>query len=286
MTSKATADILIDLIELDRLNAQNCIEFWGAIGSTAACSAIYENGNIYSKINESMPPLAGRFNPRVALLNSVLKFDPAEHSNANIAGILAEYRSKKLPFAWWVSDKDIKANEIRLALESEGMQLFDTLTGMAIACSVGKAGIKLPENVEIVIVENEKQLQDWILPIRAMYEMNDWEVAVHLKIYSELLQKNNNIHHFLAYLDGKPVAASTLFFGKNTAGLYNRSSIAPPVEGKNVACELMVLTELKKAYEYGYHIAVGQARPRVAKVVNRMGFVAHEQYQLYMGWLR
>lgn len=275
----------LNAAQLFQLNAENMEELYALVGSTQASSCFNNSQGFYSRINHCYPASILKPNLKFALLNTVFKFNIFPNLKENIATILQSYSEDNLPFTCWVNTQDKKVDEIENILTQYDMRVETLLNCVAIECAAGNVAIKLPQDVKVVQVSKAAQLRDWIIPIQTNYAIHDWEAEVFIRIYSELLPITNNIKHYVAYHEGKPVAASTLFLGKKTAGLYNRASTIPPIAGKNIACDLMIRNELKFAYQQGYRIAVSQTQPRIAKIVARLlGFITCGQYKLFMGW--
>jgi GNAT superfamily N-acetyltransferase len=101
--------------------------------------------------------------------------------------------------------------------------------------------------------------------------LDDGERESREQLYASLgLDGERQLRHYLAKLDGQPVATSQLFLGSEAAGIYCVTSI-PEVQRRGIGTAV-VLAPLLEARALGYYVAVLGPTPEAQGMYARMGF--------------
>jgi GNAT superfamily N-acetyltransferase len=91
------------------------------------------------------------------------------------------------------------------------------------------------------------------------------------RLYASLgLDGEQKLRHYLARLDGRPVATSQLFLGGEAAGIYCVTTI-PEAQRRGIGTAV-VLAPLLDARALGYRVAVLGPTPEAQHMYARMGF--------------
>jgi predicted acetyltransferase len=87
-------------------------------------------------------------------------------------------------------------------------------------------------------------------------------------------------HHYLARLDGEPVATTSLFPAAGVAGIHFVGTF-PEARGRGIAAALAA-TALRDACDAGYRAATLQSSKMGFGVYQRLGFTQCCTYRRYM----
>ena len=126
-----------------------------------------------------------------------------------------------------------------------------------------------PQGLEISTVEDKTKLRVWAHVFTLGYGLPpNWESAIFDMWFG--LGFDFPIRNYLGYLDGEPVATSTVFYGAGVAGIYDVATL-PHSRGKGIGTAL-TLKPLLDAHEMGYHIGVLQSSEMGYNVYKKLGF--------------
>lgn len=85
---------------------------------------------------------------------------------------------------------------------------------------------------------------------------------------------------YLAYLDGEPVAVSSMYLGVGVAGIYNVATL-PEARGKGAGSAVSYVP-LREAHQAGYEIGTLQSSKLGYSVYRRLGFEEICTFNLYI----
>lgn len=169
-------------------------------------------------------------------------------------------------FTWWLAPY-LEATTWSPHLLAYGFQYDNNTPGMAIEL----AKLRHPQISPLTIrhVEDPRVLTEWTQTFIQGFEMAA-EMAHGFLALLESLGTDFPFRHYLGYLDGKPVASSTLFLGAGVAGIYNVATV-PAARGRGIGSE-MTLAPLYEARDLGYRVGVLQSSDMGYGVYRRLGF--------------
>lgn len=170
--------------------------------------------------------------------------------------------------SWWL-EPEVDGAEWEPHLLGAGFRADDRTPGMAVDLSKLRAPAQRPVGLEIVPVEDDATLRTWITPFVSGF-------GLPATLYESMVELFTGfglglpVRHYLGYLDGEPVATSTLFLGAGVAGIYNVATKAE-ARGRGVGTALTV-GPLQDAAALGYRVGILQSSEMGFSVYQRMGF--------------
>lgn len=169
-------------------------------------------------------------------------------------------------FTWWLAPH-LEPTAWSQHLLAHGFQFNNSTPGMAIDLSVLP---QIPQQpLTIQLVEDQHTLAEWTDIMARGFGMPA-EMGTDFLTVFESLGTALPIRCYLGYLNGKPVASSTLFLGAGVAGIYNVATLAE-ARGQGVG-SAMTLAPLYEARDMGYRVGVLQSSDMGYGVYQRLGF--------------
>lgn len=157
------------------------------------------------------------------ICNAILQTDlDPDTLDAEIQERIGFFKEKGLPFSWyvWPSSKPRNLGERLLA---NGLTHASSSPGMVADLSHLPDEVPYLGDLEIKRAVTEKMMADWLIPIDQAFQLPDFVNDFFIRVYLALgLDENNPTRHFVAYLEGRPIACSTLYLGADqVAGIWN-----------------------------------------------------------------
>lgn len=193
---------------------------------------------------------------------------PSDGDEQTVRDTLAYFQSRNVPvITWWLDAGLDKANwEKYLTPHGFG---YDVTPGMALDMKNLSDDIKRPSGLSIKPVDDTEALKVWIQTLVAGFGMPaEWERDIY-NIF-ESLGLDLPLRNYTAYMDGKPVATSSLFLAAGVAGIMFVSTL-PEARGKGIGAA-MTLAPLYDAREMGYRVGILQSSDMGYRVYRRLGF--------------
>ncbi len=205
------------------------------------------------------------------ILNGVLTSHFTEETlDRRIESTLNYFKSRGLPMMWWTGPATDPSNLADLLL-AHGMTDGGDQPGMAIDLGQLKQNRPLPEGLVIERVNNVRDLREWLAPVRIGFELPNFVAEAVFNNFSRLNpEKDSPWRHYLGKLDGRTVAAATLFLGAGVAGIYHMATL-PQARRRGIA-SAMTLTALLEAREMSFCIGVLQSSNAGQGVYQQLGF--------------
>lgn len=201
--------------------------------------------------------------------NGVLSSQPPENEDGTFIEATIEYfRSTGIgTFTWWMEPR-LQSADWEPVLAKYGFHYSDDTPGMAVDLEALKEQPAV-DGLEVRVVAEEQTLHDWARVFTLGYGLPpEWESSIY--DLQMRLGLGFPVRNYAGYLDGEPVATSTLFFGAGVAGIYAVSTL-PKARGKGIGAAL-TLRPLNNAREMGYRIGVLQSSDMGYNVYKKLGF--------------
>ena len=169
-------------------------------------------------------------------------------------------------FTWWPAP-ELETAVWRQQLQAHGFSFDSNTPGMAMDLT------RLPDSAPtpgaIRRVEELQTLTEWSRIFVRGFAMPEAMAPSFLAFFAGL-GTSLPLRHYLGYVDGRPVATSTLYLAAGVAGIYNIATV-PAARGQGVG-SAMTLLPLHEAREMGYRAGILQSSEMGYPVYKRLGF--------------
>ena len=157
------------------------------------------------------------------------------------------FRQARIPFRWWVTPSTAPRNLIEILIANGFRHVYDA-PGMAIELAQLPAE-KPIDGFTIRRVADRKGLDDWMNVFGEGFQRPREEWGLWRDTYDAFgIGVNDTWRHFVGYLDGVPVATTSMCVSPEIAGIYHVVTL-PPARGKGIgaAVTLAALLEGRRA---------------------------------------
>jgi hypothetical protein len=257
---------------LQNLIQKNMEGFWRQAATTK--HIVVQSNSEYTNTVSKIPD---------ALFNSVLSTNLGDtDTEKKIALVKSNYNQQGLSFCWWISENSTPAS-LGKQLEAQKFQLFGEVQGMALDLSTANFSAKLPKEATQSMVKTKADFANWIKPLAISFHMSDTGADGYKQIFEDLSISSQNVQHYVAFIDEKPVASCSFYLDKEakSVGVYNCAT-TPEARKKGIVSAL-TCHGLFAAYKDGYETAVLQASPMSKDLFEKMGFESCSPYKVYLG---
>lgn len=202
-----------------------------------------------------------------AILNARLT---AEKVDATIEAAIARGRSRNVPLLWSIGPETRPSN-LAASLKAHGFTHVEDSPGMAADLATLNESLPTPPNCRIERVADSAAFAIWCDTVVAGFGMPEFVKAPMREAFGSLaLGPREPLRHYIGWLDGKPVAASSLLLGSGVAGIYNVATLAEARrQGIGAA---ITLAPLREARADGYRVGILHSSPMGVGVYTRLGF--------------
>lgn len=176
------------------------------------------------------------------------------------------------PFRWWISPTTRPAN-LADVLVRHGLQHTYDAPGMVVKLDRVDFAAPLPPGL---VVERVTELEDWERVFMEGFRRPATDHGVWCEAYAHC---GDEWVHFVGYLDGVPVATTSLLLCGDLAGVYHVVSL-PPARGRGVGRAITVAA-LRHAQRSGATRAALQSSKMGFSVYRAIGFVPVCDLTLY-----
>jgi ribosomal protein S18 acetylase RimI-like enzyme len=202
---------------------------------------------------------------------------PPSMVDAEIQAMLEPFRAQQKALTWWVGPRTIPG-DLGRALQHYGFVHNRDMIGMAMELhQIQMPGVPLELNLELV--RDIQMLRAWYdvvlncFPATYSQKYLDALAAISLRPGAEWL-------HYVGRVDGKILAASSLYLGGGVAGLYNLG-VLPRARRKGLGAAVTVKTFLD-ARDRGYDIGTLQTTyPNALRMYHHLGFEVYCKIGIY-----
>lgn len=216
------------------------------------------------------------------LFNSILN---ARLSGDTTINTIEEFKQRAkanaVPIMWWLGPSS-RPLDLGEQLQARGFTHEDTVAGMSIILSEINGPAVTPQHMSIQHVTDPETLGIWSETCIAGFGMPDVSTEYADALLSTGLGSGSPIRHFLATLDDKPVATSSLFMGAGVAGIYNVATLQE-ARGRGVGAAV-TYAALQSARADGYQVGILHATKMGYSVYRKLGFQERCKIGHYM-WL-
>jgi GNAT superfamily N-acetyltransferase len=207
--------------------------------------------------------------PMGFIFNAAISLQAPKGDEGGLIGeTIAYFQSRdRDQFDWWLSSGLETSGWPRL-LAANGLRFLEGVPGMAVDLSTLPETIPHPADLKICRVEDAVMMKTWAKTFQVGYGLPpDWETIL-LDMMLATMQVPGG--SYLAFIQGQPVAASSLFPDAGVAGIYNVATL-PKWRGKGIGAA-MTYYPLLEARRQGYRAGILQSSDMGYKVYQRLGF--------------
>ncbi len=216
------------------------------------------------------------------ICNSVLRtaLDP-ETLDAEIQETIGYFKQSGLPFSWY-RWPDSEPKNLGEHLLSNGLTYASSSPGMIADLSRLPEAVPYVGDLEIKRVSTEEMMADWLIPIKLAFQLPEIVLDFFLRTYIGLgLDEDNPTRHFVAYLNGSPIACSTLYLGADQiAGIWNVATTTE-ARGKGIGTAV-TWKACQEAVQEGWTHAILRSSEMGYHVYQRLGFEEAFRDQVYV----
>ena len=235
----------------------------------------------YIELQES-PDITLIMSKKIRMWNIVTRTHLAPTSaRARIEAVTSHFEALDLPLTWHILPSTQPSN-LEDYLEEYDFLLFDEEPHMVIEPT--KHVLDLPHIPGFTIerVTDTAHLAQWHQATVGGFFPNTPSLGqLFLDAYTLLgLDSRGPFLHYTGYMNGEPVAASTLLFTEEMAGIYDVCT-TPSARGKGIGTAI-TLAPLLEAQARGYRYVCLQATNMGYPLYERMGFREHYRERKYL----
>jgi len=215
------------------------------------------------------------------LLNNVLRAQlPSDGLDDHVRAALSPFKQRELPCAWWVGPSS-QPSGLADGLEAYGMAHAATMVGMAADLGTLRDDMPIPRGVEISEVVDEERLSTWCGVLGQVHAFPDLALGPWRRLHEAMgLGPGRPWRHFVATLDGRAVATSSLFMGRRAVSVANIAT-ARDVRGRGIG-RAMSLYPLLEAKRQGQPLATLCASRGAVALFRRLGFEHACELELFL----
>jgi ribosomal protein S18 acetylase RimI-like enzyme len=197
------------------------------------------------------------------------KFD-SEDAMLTIARVCEEFNAARLPAAWWTCE-EVRDAYVSSTLEEYRFLEDEVDIGMVANLDDLPQGIDYPPNLKFRMANYFEEINDFGKIIASLFEPPDDFILPFYRRVGELDNlENRPLRLFLGYVDNKPVCTSSIFLLRQTASLFDISTLQ---EFRNCGYGSAITHyTLSYAKKLGARFATLQAAPDGLNIYKRMGF--------------
>lgn len=198
------------------------------------------------------------------------------NASKNITQIISRLKKLNIPVMWFVSPMSRPQN-LECLLKDHGFTCQNNWKAMAIDLKTFQESLNIPEGMEIKKVLNLEELKIWTDILVKSFEFPI--VESYKKYFISTGLENLNFNYYIGFFNGKPVATSIFFKGKEAAGIFYIGTLHE-ARGKGIA-KAMVNHILNKAKNHKYNFCTLQASELGYPVYKKIGFKEYYVNKIY-----
>lgn len=180
------------------------------------------------------------------------------------------FRRRNVPAFWWTGPAT-RPSDLGQYLERAGLEHAFQAPAMAVDLVGMNQSTSPPGGFSVEEVADETGLRKWCNVMTPIYQFPDFAAEPWFRMLASLgLGPHMPLRHFMARLDGKPVATASLYFGAGVAGISSVGTL-PEFRHQRIGTALTVAV-LQEAKRVGYRIGVLFSSVMGERMYRRIGF--------------
>ena len=202
---------------------------------------------------------------------------PGSEAETQARSALDYFESKGVSAITWWFDPGVSPEAWSPILLRLGFTLDPNLPGMAAPLddllrdvAIRAEAHERSPALEIRRVDSSAMLRSWTEIFVAGYDLPHSFAAPLFDVYDDLHGPDSPLQSYFAYLDGAPVATSSVLYAEGVAGIYDVATL-PAARGRGVGAAV-TLAPLREARARGYRVGVLQSSMMGLRVYERLGF--------------
>lgn len=192
-----------------------------------------------------------------------------EGDRLRVEAVIEYFRSKQIgTFVWFLAPGIVRA-DWESVLAPLGFGFSDDTPGLAVGLAALNEEFKTPSGFEMELVDNAHTLKTWVDTFVQGYGL---PAEFYESVYSLMLNFgfDQTCRNYLGFLEGKPVATSSVFFGAGVPSIQMVATL-PEARGKGIGAAL-TLQPLLDARKMGYRAGILQSSDMGFHVYKKLGF--------------
>ncbi|MDP1609049.1 MAG: GNAT family N-acetyltransferase [Chlamydiales bacterium] len=228
----------------------------------------------------------------IQTIENIVLIDSGLHSNmfnilysngstdrASIKIVLDFFRSKKMPYAFWIGFED---DPSWLEEELLALGLITEETEWAMSCDLDNQALThMHSDFDIRQVQDSAGIQDIISVMNHILPLEEHSAIQSFYEQSSpiLLSKASSLIFFVGYENGKPISLSSLFYDQGIASLFD-VIVLPEMRGRGLG-KAMTIKAMLSAQEKGVKKCVLTATNDAKYLYQKLGFLDLKTMKVY-----
>lgn len=200
-------------------------------------------------------------------------------ADKEIAASITAFQAHQVPGSWHVGPA-MRPLDLGQRLVRHGFAYSGDDIGMAVELEKLPEQVAAPAGLVIERIRDEAGLLAWTKTLAQGFGEGETEARWVGEMYRRIgFEDTRPWRHYIAWLEGEPVATSSLFFGAGAAGIYFVMTV-PSARRQGIGAAV-TLAPLREARQLGYPVGVlGSSLPGY-NVYRRLGFEEYCRIGIY-----
>ncbi len=205
------------------------------------------------------------------LCNSIMRAKLASDDlNTAIEAAITRGKARNVPMLWWTGPAT-RPSDLGVFLEDHGFIRQDEAPGMALDLRSLRTNFSIPDGFTLEKVNDAEALKQLRHPFAVGFGMPDFAVDALMDLFKRIsFGEQLPLLHYLGRLEGKTVAAGSVYLGAGVAGVYNVVTV-PDARRKGIG-SLITLALLRDALMAGYRVGILHTSKMGLNVYRQLGF--------------
>ncbi len=199
---------------------------------------------------------------------------------SSIEEAIEPFRRRKVPAFWWTGPAT-RPVDLGQHLEQAGLEHCFQAPAMAGDLDAMNETTSPPGGFSVEEVIDEAGLRDWCHVMTPLYQFPDFAAKPWFQMLASLgLGPDQPLRHYLARLDGKPVATASLYLGAGVAGISSVGTL-PDHRHHGIGTALTVAA-FQEAKRLGYRVGTLFSSVMGEPMYKRIGFREYGRGHCYV----